>query len=69
LMLRVASLIVESKNVAGFITCELVVRSIFETTNTVMRHQVNQKALLLQLYLRLTIIIFASKINAKQKGA
>ena len=68
-MLRVASLIVESRNVAGFIICKLVVRSIFETTNTVIRHQVNQKALLLQLYLRLTINIFGSKIDAKEKEA
>jgi hypothetical protein len=35
-MLRVGSLIVASRNVAGFITRESVVRSMLETTNTHM---------------------------------
>ena len=33
-MLRVVSLILESRNVDGFITSKSVVRSMFETTNT-----------------------------------
>jgi len=41
--LSVGSLIVDSKNDAGFITRRLAVRSMFETTNTVMRHQVIER--------------------------
>lgn len=52
-MLRTAFLIVDSKNIDGFIICVFAVRSMLETTNTHMTPD-NRQAIFLQLYLKLT---------------
>jgi hypothetical protein len=65
-MLRVKSLIDDSRNWEGFITGNSVVRSMFETTNTHGTPD-NRKAILPQSYLKLTVHYIAFKTITEQK--